>query len=234
MPSRRSLFWPSVITLVGVVLTVVLGTWQVQRLTWKQGLIEARARAVAAPPIPVPERVTPEQEFVRTAVRGTFDHARELHLIGRAYRDRPGLHIITPLILEGGGVVLVNRGWVPNAARDPGQRAAGQSAEPVTVTGLIRLGSQRTWMQPENEPARNNWFYVDVAAMALATGYGDVRPFLIDADATPNPGGLPIGGQTRLDLPNNHLQYALTWYSFGLTLVVIYGIWVRRRLREQG
>ena len=55
-------------------------------------------------------------------------------------------------------------------------------------------------------------------------------PFFVDADATPNPGGLPVGGVTLIDLPNSHLQYALTWYGLAGTLVVVFGLfaWKRR------
>jgi surfeit locus 1 family protein len=226
------LLWPTVITLLGVVLTATLGTWQLQRRAWKADLIAQRTAAVAATPVALPQALAPSAGYLRTTVTGRFDHARELYLTGRAYRDQPGLHVLTPLVLADGSGVLVDRGWVPNSRRDPASRAQGQVAGEVTVTGLARLGVERGWMQPENQPAQNLWFYLDIAALTTAAGVPRLRPFLIEADATPQPGGLPIGGQSRIDLPNNHLQYALTWYSFGVTLAVIYGLWLRRRLRD--
>ncbi len=223
---------PALITLAGVVLTAALGTWQLHRRDWKSELITQRTAAVAAAPVALPAAITVSDGYLRTTATGRFDHTRELYLTGRAHRDQPGLHVITPLLLADGSAVLVDRGWVPNSRRDPAQRPQSHVAGEVTVTGLARLGVERGWMQPENQPTENIWFYLDVPALAAASGLPRVRPFVIEADATPQPGGLPIGGQSRIDLPNNHLQYALTWYAFGLTLVVIYGLWLRRRVRD--
>jgi surfeit locus 1 family protein len=65
-------------------------------------------------------------------------------------------------------------------------------------------------------------------AMAKAVGVPDTAPFYIDADKTPNPGGWPQGGVTNLELPNDHLQYAITWFSLAIALVVIYVLYHRK------
>jgi surfeit locus 1 family protein len=79
----------------------------------------------------------------------------------------------------------------------------------------------------------NYWFWVDPPAMAAATGLSDVAPFYIDVDATPNPGGWPKGGVTRIDLPNDHLQYAITWFALAAAAVIVYAVW-RRQAGAQG
>jgi surfeit locus 1 family protein len=132
-----------------------------------------------------------------------------------------------------GAIVVINRGFVPIELRDPATRAAGQVAGEVTVTGLVRAPERRGWFVPENEPAQNRWFLRDPAAIAAAHGLARVAPFYVDADGTENPGGWPRGGQTRLALPNNHLQYALTWFGLALTLVGVFAAWSLRRLRGE-
>jgi surfeit locus 1 family protein len=89
------------------------------------------------------------------------------------------------------------------------------------------------WLLPNNRPDLNYWFWGDLPAMAKAAKLDPVRvaPFYIDADAAPNPGGWPKGGTTRLELPNNHLQYALTWFSLAVALIVIYVVYHRRNPR---
>ncbi len=169
-------------------------------------------------------------EFHRVWVEGRFDHAHEMHLTSRFYRDKAGYQVVTPLIRADGSAVLVNRGFVPLANKDPATRAAGQVAGAVRVEGVVRLSAAPGAFTPANEPGANLWFYPDVAQMAAAASLSGVRPVFVEAGPEPNPGGLPIGGQTALDLPNDHLQYAITWYSLALALAVIYGLFCRRQL----
>ncbi|MBI3515628.1 MAG: SURF1 family protein, partial [Proteobacteria bacterium] len=128
------------------------------------------------------------------------------------------------------GAVLVNRGWVPLAARLPAARPSGQVEGTVRIEGAVRLSSVPGWFTPANEPGGNLWFYPDVAQMAAAAGLSRVSPVFVEAGPAPNPGGLPIGGQTQVELPNDHLQYAITWYSLAAALAVIYGLFCHRHL----
>jgi surfeit locus 1 family protein len=128
---------------------------------------------------------------------------------------------------------MINRGFVPLDLRRAAHRKQGQVEGEVTITGLVRAPEKRGWFVPDNDPAQNRWFVRDPAAMANANGLERVAPFYVEADATPNPGGWPKGGQTRLTLPNNHLQYAITWFGIALTLVGVFGAWAARRLKSE-
>ena len=125
----------------------------------------------------------------------------------------PGFWVLTPLATEGGGTLLVNRGFVPPDRRSPATRAAGNPTSPVAVTGLLRLTEPGGAFLRRNDPAAGRWFSRDVAAIAASRGLGEVAPYFVDADATPNPGGLPIGGLTVVAFRNTHLVYALTWFA---------------------
>jgi surfeit locus 1 family protein len=129
--------------------------------------------------------------------------------------------------------LLVDRGFVPEDRKAPAAHKAGNPAGPQQVEGLLRLqqAGKSSWFVPDNVPAQGEWFSLDIDAMAKAAGITDPLPFTIDADGTPNPGGYPVGGQTPLDLPNNHLQYAITWYLMAVALVVVY---LRLVLRRSG
>jgi surfeit locus 1 family protein len=125
-----------------------------------------------------------------------------------------GFWVLTPLILADDTAVIVNRGFVPADRRDPAARVASElAAGPVAVTGLLRISEPGGAFLRSNDPAGDRWFSRDVAAIAAAKGITDVAPYFIDADATPNPGGLPIGGLTVVTFRNTHLVYALTWYA---------------------
>jgi surfeit locus 1 family protein len=225
MRAERSLFWPISVSVGAFLVLVGLGTWQVQRLFWKEGLIAERQAAVTAPPIAAPRSLAEARalEFHRMAATGRFLNDRELDLGATSDAGLPGFQVITPLVLEDGAVLLVDRGFVPEAKRAPASRPEGELSGEVTVTGLLRLAPEGKphWFLPDNSAAKNYWFYVDIPAMAAATQQERVLHYYMDADATPIPGGLPVGGQTRLDLPNNHLQYAITWYALAAGLAVI-------------
>jgi surfeit locus 1 family protein len=229
---------PALVVLLG------LGTWQVQRLAWKTELIAFREAQLAAPPIPLSANLDlasetlPAIEHRRVTVTGEFLHDREIHLAA-SRRGRVGFAIITPLRRTGGpgsaeasSTVLVNRGWVPTAARDAPHRPQGQISGEVTVDGVVRLGGRRSWLTPENDVAENYWFWLDIPAMAEFAGV-EVPPLVVEAGPAPNPGGLPIGKQARIEMRNDHLGYALTWYALAVALAVIYFLSQRRRPSER-
>jgi surfeit locus 1 family protein len=227
----RPALGPTLFTLPALLVLLALGTWQLERLAWKRDLIARLETRVAAAPVALPAGpLAPEEwEYRRVSVEGRFLHEGELHLLAHNPRGSLGYQVITPLErADGGGFVLVNRGWVPTANKDPATRGPGQVAGTVKVGGVVRKSWRRGWFVPDNEPGRNLWFFADVPAMLAQAGLSG-PPLFVEADAAPNPGGLPVGGQTRLDIPNNHLQYALTWYGFAVALVVIYVLWHRRR-----
>lgn len=241
-PRWRSLLAPGLATLVGLAILIALGVWQLDRKAWKEDLIaRIEARAFGPPGEIVPEASWPawqadQDEFRRVRVTGTFLHELEAPVHGLAPGERgaplQGFYVFTPLRLPSGAIVMVNRGFVPTDRRDPASRPEGQQQGEVTVTGLVRAPEVKGWFVPDNVPAQDRWFTRDSRAMADAKSLTRVAPFYVEADDTPNPGGWPRGGQTRLSLPNNHLQYALTWFGIALTLIAVYGAFAWRRLRD--
>jgi len=226
----RPQLWPTLITVPAVALCLVLGTWQVQRMSWKQAVIAERTQRAAAPIAEVGEIAQPRAfEYRRVRVAGVFMHDKERYLAARSMRGNTGFHVLTPLRLDDGSHVLVNRGWIPMARKDPAGRAQGQVAGRVELVGHLRLGQVPGWLAPENKPSTGTWLWVDLDALRADIGLPDLKPFFLEQVATDVPGGLPINGQARLELPNDHLQYALTWYAFAVIGTVIYLLYHRRR-----
>ena len=223
---------PTLFTIPVVVVLVALGVWQLQRLEWKSRLIAERATAVAAAPVSPPKTLAEARalEFHRVTVEGVFLHDKEILRNAIAAKGDAGFDVLTPLREEGGRIVFANRGFVPTELKDPATRPTGQLAGTVRVSGLLRVPPQEKpgWFIPDNRPDRNAWFWIELPAMAAADDLANVAPFYIDADAEPNPGGWPKGGVTPLALPNDHLQYAITWFSLAAALVVIYLVYHNR------
>jgi surfeit locus 1 family protein len=233
----RPEFWPTVFLIPALALMFGLGIWQLERLAWKTDLIDRIERGLAAPPAPLPARLDdPGFDYRHVTVTGRFDAVHAFRLLARVHDGAAGIQVVTPLIRDDGGpAVMVNRGWVPlgpdgkPAAYDP------PSDGTVTVEGVARRPLPQGWMQPDNSPATNEWFWTDLPAMAAAAGLGGAAPVVVEQAPGPDRARPPIGGQTQVDLPNNHLEYAITWFSFAFMLVAIYLLHhLRRRTARKG
>ncbi|WP_018239035.1 SURF1 family protein [Ensifer sp. BR816] len=225
---------------IAFVVLVSLGTWQVERLYWKEALIAAIAERRSAPPASLGEieaiAATGEDiDYRATRVSGVYDHGKERHFFA-THEGRTGYYVFTPLMLADGRALFVNRGFVPFEMKEAATRAEGQVAGTVTIDGLARprLSEKPSSLVPDNDIAKNIFYWKDLDAMARAAGIAADRvvPFFLDADSSENPGGLPMGGVTQFDLPNNHLQYALTWYGLAGALVVVCGAYAFRHRRR--
>jgi surfeit locus 1 family protein len=232
MSGFRPRLAPTLFTVPVVLLCAALGLWQVQRLHWKEGLIAQREAALKAAPAAPPQTLADARalEFHPVVDAGVFRNDKEILLHAIGPKGGAGFDVLTPLREAKGRIVFVDRGFVPTELKDPAKRAAGQPAGSVRVAGLLRLAPEQkpNWFVPDNRPDRDDWFWVDLAAMGRADGLADVAPFYIDADAAANPGGWPRGEASLPALPNNHLQYAVTWFSLAVAAIVIYLLSERR------
>lgn len=229
-----------VVILMTVILTgllLALGTWQVKRLSWKLDLIaQVEQRAHAAPvDAPAPSEwgslTDPATyEYRRVRLTGIFRHQDEVQVYTVSDLG-PGYWVLTPLQRDDGSLVIVNRGFVPSDKRDPSTRLAGELPASVEVVGLMRAPETGGLFLRTNDPANNRWYSRNIAQIAEANSLGAVAPFYVDADATPNPGGLPIGGKTMLTFPNSHLSYAITWYILA-AMTIAAGWYVTRNLNS--
>ena len=239
---RRRFPW-IMLTLGSIVFAILiaLGTWQVERLQWKENLLAEIEQRTHAPPASLGEIESlwarqNDVDYRTVTVTGRFVNGQEHHYFA-TFAGMSGFYVYAPLQLDDGRIIFINRGFVPYDKKEPASR--GQSVQgPVTINGLARnpLAAKPSSIVPDNDLKTNIYYWKDLSAMAAQSGIPVNRlvPFFIDADKAPNPGGLPIGGVTIIDLPNSHLQYAVTWYGLAATLLAIAGISVWRRLHPKG
>lgn len=236
-PPRRLPVITGVLVLIALAILISLGTWQVERLHWKEGLLADIAARQAAAPVPLAdiEAIAAsggDIEYRKVTATGRYINNKERHFFA-TWRGQTGFYVYTPLELADGRVLFVNRGFVPYENKEPEMRMQGQLTDQQTVTGLARakLPGKPSSLVPDNDVAKNIFYWKDLDVMADSVGLekGRVIPFFVDADSAPNPAGLPIGGVTQVDLPNDHLQYAFTWYGLAAVLVVVVAIsWFRK------
>jgi surfeit locus 1 family protein len=213
-----------------------LGVWQIQRRSWKLDLIARVDRRIAAPPVAAPGPAAwpaisvAKDEYLRIRVAGHFLNDRE-SFVQALTEFGDGFWVLTPLKTDQGFIVLVNRGFVPPDRRVDARH--DEIAGETGVTGLLRLSEPKGRFLRPNDPAQNRWYSRDVAAIAAARGLGPVAPYFIDAEAS-GTNNWPRGGLTVVTFPNNHLVYALTWFSLALMLagVTLYNVREDRRRRR--
>lgn len=198
-----------------------LGIWQVKRLGWKEALIAKVERRIHAPAVPAPDGLAAgsarlaDDEYMRVTLSGRYIPSGTA--LVRAVTDMGGGHwVLTPLRTNDGRLVYINRGFVPQGTAIAAVRAATPAA-PVSLTGLLRLNEPRGAFLHSNDPAHDRWYSRDVAALAQAHGLIHVAPYFVDAEReAPKPvaaPATPTPGLTVIHFPNNHLVYALTWFS---------------------
>lgn len=242
--ARRRRLAPLLISAaIAFVILVGLGTWQVQRLSWKNELIETVETRIGLPPIAAPAPAEwpaldfETADYLPVEIAGTFRHDQEIHVF--VSLDDPqgpvggfGYFVLTPLETADGFWVIINRGFVPEERADPATRPEGQTPGVVTVTGLLRQPQGQNAFTPANDIEGNVWYTRDPVAIGAELGLPADRlaPYYIDAAYDQGlPGGLPQGGETTVTFTNNHLQYAVTWYGIAIALVVIVIAMIRRK-----
>ncbi len=235
--SRKGAIAPIVIGVLGAAVLVFLGAWQVQRLSWKEGLINELETRLAADPVALPEALDPQRDrLLRVNVTGRLGK-RELHVLWSVKPHGPGYRVITPLEIAPDGInverrIMVDLGFVP-------ERLKGLMSRTDTVrmrkrlfhdqvTGLLHWPEELDSFTPDPDLERNIWFARDVNAMAevLAT-----EPVMLVAETHPD-GDLPLPRPPGADLPNRHLEYALTWFGLAIVWVLMSVVWLRAELRK--
>jgi len=219
--------------LVALGLLVTLGVWQLERRAWKLDLIATVEARIALAPVPIEtleQAGTPQSALAYrpAVVAGRFDHARTRYLfVGNGPAGAPGFDVLTPLLRAAGPPILIDRGFVPQSLKAPEARAGSEPEGLVTVQGIVRSGTPAHGFIPKGEHQGAVWYSRDLEGLGTAMGL-ELAPFLIEAGASPNPGGWPLGGQTRIELRNAHLGYAITWFGLAIALCVVYLLYHRK------
>jgi surfeit locus 1 family protein len=236
---QRPRIWPIVVwSAIGIAILCGLGVWQIFRMGEKQALLADIAARAKAAPISLTEALRRQEqgsdiEFTVVKTKGVFDHAHELHKLS-TFEGAPGWEIITPLKSEEGVSALVDRGVVPDVLRDGAKR--NETTIPTEFTAVVRVhNGGQGYFDPENQDDKNLWYWWDVPEMLAAANIpADVKvaPFVLQVlpggDVTKFPRALP----PDVNLPNNHMQYIITWFGLAAVLAVIAGLFIAKQMRR--
>jgi surfeit locus 1 family protein len=222
----------SAFALAGFVILVGLGVWQLERKSWKENLIaDLNAHTSAAPTsVPVaPDQARDEFARVRAAVQFVPDQDALVYTAGSALRpdiQGPGYWVLSPAHV-GGRMIVVNRGFIPAQQKSSIPPPAGETE----ITGALRWPDEAGLFTPADDPQHNVWYRRDPVAIAKDKRWGAVPSFYIEQDA-PQLSGAPKVGRLVVNLPDNHLQYAITWFGLAGALTAVYLVWLSGRTRK--
>lgn len=240
--SRKNLIFLVCSALIFVIL-MSLGFWQLSRRAWKENLVRQAEIARTAAPLRFGQfasatwrREGAASEYHRVRMRGLFKHEKEFHVYA-PYGGGVGWSVITPFVSDDGPVVLVIRGVVPDAQKDPAKRPQAQGTGFTTITGRVRLAEKATWFTPNPDTGKNTWYHRDIDLMtsqveAMAEGPSYTRrgivEFYVEQEGDPAPGGFPRPELAPISIKNDHLGYALTWFGLALVWLVMTCLYVWR------
>lgn len=216
---------PLLFGLAGAAILIALGTWQLRRLDWKTGVLDELNSRIAATPLPyTPDMVLPQDKYQPVTLTGDLN-GDELHVLVSRKHVGAGYRVIAAFDDAASGQrVLLDRGFVPIAAKDTARPA--QSA--LTLTGNLHQPDDRNSATPDNDPAKNIWFARDIAQMAAAL---DTAPVLVVTRSDTGQGVSPWPLSTE-GIPNDHLQYAITWFSLAFVWLGMTALFVWRIRRQ--
>ena len=228
--SRKSAIAPIVIGVLGTAILLMLGAWQVQRLDWKEGLIGRIEARLSAGPVALPASLDPLRDnLLRVTVSGQMGRD-ELHAIHSIKELGPGYRLIVPMQL-GQKRIMVDLGFIPERLKDAiprdGSMRWNDDPSAMDVTGLLLWPNETDSFTPEPDRGRNIWFARDVDLMAEALG---TDPILLVAESHPDD-QVVLPQPPGINLPNRHLEYALTWFGLAFVWTVMSIVWLRTRLR---
>jgi surfeit locus 1 family protein len=234
----RGVIGPAIVAAGAFAVLVSLGVWQLQRKAWKEGLIETMSQRAVARPIDLPapaawDALMPAaDEFRRMKLRAQFvDGAKSAFIFtgGSALRDdikAPGYFVFAPAKLPSGKIVVINRGYSEQPEAKP---VKGN----VDIIGYLRFPESGSLFVADHDAAGTTWFVRDQRAMAKELGWGEVAPFYIDQESPVPAGGVPKPGALKVQLRNDHLGYALTWFGLAAGLTAVFGVWVWSQQRKK-
>jgi surfeit locus 1 family protein len=225
----------AVVVVICVAILIGLGVWQLYRLQWKEGVLKHVAELQSAPARPLAEvlKAGGDLDFVRASFDCPDLETRPLLRLFAVKDGAAGYRLITacPISAAGYSSILVDRGFTPMEQAEAATRP-GRAMLPGPVVGILRKGDAATFVTPKNRVAENLWYSRDVPAMAARLRASNPVPvyLMVERPAPVGPG--PIPAPIPADIPNRHLEYALTWFGLAAALIGVYAAMLLRRRRN--
>ena len=216
-----------------IIVLLALGTWQMERLKWKRDVLNSVDHAKQEPPVELSNFETLDEnwDYRRVRVTGHYMHEHNVFLQSRIHNRDIGTHVLTPFKTDDERIILVNRGFVPNAHNGIFNQPEGVQ----NIVGALHIPDDHNMFTPDNVKGSEKLYWTDLSFISAETHLTLETPFVLYLDSTDVDGAAevyPLGGQLRVDIPNNHLEYAIFWYAMAFVLAIIMVLRMRRERKE--
>ena len=196
-----------------ITLFCILGTWQLYRLQWKQDLISQISEGLKSTPIKYSQNIN--KNYQKVVLSGKYDFKNQIYLYSLNEKGQPGFDVITPFKTISKENVLVNRGWIKKEFKNnPNINISSKN-----IVGMLRNANRKNIFTPDNDTSKNIWFSINLEDVQKITGKKFNKFIIYLEDKNIN---IPKPKKITVDLPNNHLKYAITWYSISISILFYY------------
>ncbi len=222
---------PFIFVLISCVILVSLGNWQLQRLSQKKNFIETIETNIQNPPIIINKVDGNIEYYSKIEIEGEFIKNKDIFLYGRrsASPEKDGYYLLSPFKTKNGDVVLISRGWIPQSSKDNFDKYSS-SPETIKIIGITLPHEQKNFFVPENDRKQNIWFNIDLFMAKETLGINVTNFYLMQINSTDLPAGGKALTTTHLNkVRNDHMEYAITWYSLGFCLLILFFIYGRKK-----
>lgn len=211
---------PHVIVFILFIFLAFLGTWQVERRQWKEELLQKVDTNINAPAIPIEGfKNLASDEFRKMHVSGEFIFDKEFLLLNKTHNGKLGQQVFTPFKTTDGQIILVDRGWIPTDKET--SKPQGQQEITGVIRGKQALNAIGRVIILENDSLKQIWFWIDLPKMYESNGLA-VKDYYLELVNNDKSTSYPIALPQKIELYNEHLQYAITWYSLSIILLLVY------------
>ena len=210
----------SIFVFTFITLFCALGTWQIHRLQWKQDLINQINEGLNSTPLKYSKNI--KNNYQRVILQGKYDFKNQIFLYSLNEKGQPGFDIITPFETTEEEYVLINRGWINKEMKN---NSKINLVNKKKIVGLLKKIEKKNIFKPDNDIKKNIWFFIDLNKIQEITGRNFINSIVFLEDKTIN---LPSPKKITIEVPNNHLKYAITWYSISIS-ILFYFLYFRRQ-----
>ena len=203
---------------LAIIILLSLGTWQLERLRWKSDLLESMKENISLPPVVVNSSIISNiknYNYRRFKLDGYFLYDKNITIYSKVVGGKVGRHLITPFKTKF-GYILINRGFVPENYKIEASEI--KQDKNTSINGIVKFQQKINYFTPSNSIIKNQSYYINIEEISTYLKL-DLNNFYIIEENNPNE-RYPLGSQYNINIPNDHLQYAITWFSLALALSI--------------
>ena len=224
--NNKKLFLSLIYSSMALLILVSLGTWQLERLRWKTDILSSMKESLSLPPLKITSQVIDnidQYSFRRIQLTGNYLYKDNITIYSKVFNKKVGKHLIVPLETKY-GIILVNRGFIPSDFNIENNIKSGE----ISINGIVKFQQKINYFTPNNNVIKNEWYYININEVSNFLSLPLLNFYIVEENNIEEK--YPVGSQYNINIPNDHLQYAITWFSLALALSIFINLFWRKNV----